>query len=266
VSERTRLGVIGWPVGHSRSPQMQNAALQAVGLAGWRYQLLPVPPDLFAATVRALPAAGFRGVNVTIPHKEAALILSDRASPIAQAIGAANTLVFEDDGEIWAENTDGPALLAALPLPAAGASALVLGAGGSARAAVWALTEAGAEVRIWNRTADRALILAERFGATAVEEPKPADFLVNCTSIGLSEGGGLKQVPLGADEIAMFGCVIDLVYSASQTELIGAARSAGTPCVDGLDLLVGQGALSFERFTGLAAPLERMRAATRAAG
>jgi shikimate dehydrogenase len=240
---------------------MQNAALAAVGLARWRYQLLPVPPELFAATVRALPAAGFRGVNVTIPHKEAALALADRASSTAEAIGAANTLVFEDDGPISAENTDGPALLAALPPSAAGATALVLGAGGSARAAVWALREAGAEVRIWNRTAARAQALAASLGATAVAAPVPVDFLVNCTPIGLPGGGELKHLPLRADEIAMFGCVIDFVYSASGTELIRTARSAGKPSVDGLDLLVGQGALSFERFTGLAAPVERMRAA-----
>jgi shikimate dehydrogenase len=266
VSQRTRLGVVGWPVGHSRSPQMQNAALQAVGLDGWRYQLLPVPPELFAATIPALPAVGFRGVNVTIPHKEAALALADRASSIAEAIGAANTLVFEDDGGISAENTDGPALLAALPVSAPGATALVLGAGGSARAAVWALREAGAEVRIWNRTAARAQALAQRLGATAVAEPAKADFLVNCTPIGLSGVHGLKQLPVRADEIAMFGCVIDFVYSASDTELVRVARSAGKPCVDGLDLLVGQGALSFERFTGLAAPVERMRATTLGAG
>jgi shikimate dehydrogenase len=262
VSERNRLGVVGWPVGHSRSPRMQNAALHAVGLDDWRYQLLPVPPDLFDTTIPALPAVGFRGVNVTIPHKEAALEVSDQASPTAEAIGAANTLVFEDDGAISAENTDAPALLAALPVSADGATALVLGAGGSARAAVWALIQAGAEVRIWNRTAARAQELAARLGATAVDEMRPADLLINCTSIGLSDGGPLKHLPLGADEIAMFGCVIDFVYSASETELIRAARSAGRPYVDGLDLLVGQGALSFEHFTGMAAPVERMRAAT----
>ncbi len=262
MSERTRLGVAGWPVGHSRSPQMHNAALRALGLDRWRYQLLPVPPDLFAATVRALPAVGFRGINVTIPHKEAALELSDRASAPAREIGAANVLLFGEDGTVSAENTDAPALQAALPLPARGASALVLGAGGSARAAVWALRQAGAEVRIWNRTVPRAEALAERFGAGVAQRVEPADFLVNCTSVGLVEpGDGLKPLPVGADEIAMFACVIDFVYSASETELIRAARSAGKPCVDGLDLLVGQGVLSFERFTGQAPPVDLMRAA-----
>ena len=108
------LGVCGWPVAHSRSPQMHNAALAAAGLDDWRYLRLPLPPELFAETVRALPAAGFRGVNVTIPHKHAALALADRASDAARAIGAANTLTFED-GAIVADNTDAPGLLAALP-------------------------------------------------------------------------------------------------------------------------------------------------------
>ena len=262
MSKQVRLGVLGWPVGHSRSPQMHNAALRAAGLQGWRYQHLPVPPELLEATVKALPALGFRGANVTIPHKEAALELAARANLTAEAIGAANTLIFEDDGTISAENTDGPALLQALPTGTRERTALVLGAGGSARAAVWALQEAGCQVRIWNRTPGRAQALASRFAAAAVRGAEPADFLVNCTSVGLAgQGGELKQLPLRADEIAMFGCVIDFVYSASETELIRAARSAGRPTVDGLDLLVGQGALSFERFTGLPAPVAHMRAA-----
>lgn len=240
---------------------MHNAALCALGLRDWRYQLLPVPPELFASTIRALPGAGFRGVNVTIPHKEAALAVADRTSATADAIGAANTLIFHDGGEISAENTDGPALTAALPFPARGARAVVLGAGGSARAAVWALREAGAEVEVWNRTPERARALAKRFGIRAVGDVGPADFLVNCTSIGLAGGADeLKQLPVKADEITMFGCVIDFVYSASETELIHAARGAGVPSVDGLDLLVAQGALSFEMFTGQAPSIQVMRA------
>ena len=110
---------------------MQNAALRAVGLGDWRYQLLPVPPELFAETVRALGAAGFRGANVTIPHKSAALAVADRRSPRAEAIGAANTLVFDDSGAIEADNTDAPGLISALPISPAGRTALVLGAGGA---------------------------------------------------------------------------------------------------------------------------------------
>ena len=109
----TFLGVCGWPVAHSRSPAMHNAALAEVGV-DWRYLLLPLPPQLFSETVRALPAAGFRGVNVTIPHKEAALALADEATETARAIGAANTLTFGADGTIHADNTDAPGLLAAL--------------------------------------------------------------------------------------------------------------------------------------------------------
>lgn len=244
---------------------MQNAALQAIGLKDWRYQLLPIPPDLFSATVRALPAAGFRGINVTIPHKRAALALADTASTRARAIGAANLLVFEDDGTISADNTDAPAIAQSLPMAAAGRQALVLGAGGSARAAVWALREAGAEVAIWNRRPERAQELARELGGVAVRSCRPADLLVNCTPVGLDgEGDELKQLPVGADEIAMYGCVIDLVYSPSETALVRIARRAGRPAVDGLELLVAQGALSFERFTGVAAPADRMAEAARA--
>ncbi len=159
----TRLGVLGWPVAHSRSPAIQNAALAAAGLRDWRYQLLAVPPPLLAEVVPALPAAGFRGVNVTIPHKQAALALSSDPTPRARAIGAANTLVFGSGGAIAADNTDAPALIGALPLDVAGLTALVLGAGGSARAAVWALIDAGAAaVNVWNRTPERASELCSR--------------------------------------------------------------------------------------------------------
>jgi shikimate dehydrogenase len=141
MTERRRLGVLGWPVAHSRSPAIQNAALKAAGLQDWRYQLLPVPPELFAETVPALPGAGFAGANATIPHKRAALALATGATPRARAIGAANTLTFAPDGAITADNTDAPALIAALPFAVPGRTAMVLGAGGSARAAVWALLD-----------------------------------------------------------------------------------------------------------------------------
>ncbi|HMS62998.1 MAG TPA: hypothetical protein PKD63_12020 [Solirubrobacteraceae bacterium] len=121
-----RLGVLGWPVAHSRSPAMQNAALAELGLSDWRYQLLPVPPEAFAQTVRALGASGLRGANVTIPHKEAALAVATTATDRARAIGAANTLTFGADGAIHADNTDAPGFLAALPAPPApGGTALV---------------------------------------------------------------------------------------------------------------------------------------------
>jgi shikimate dehydrogenase len=265
VADRTRLGVLGWPVAHSRSPQMLGAALAASGLSTWRYQLLPVPPELLKETVLALPEAGFRGANVTIPHKQAALRLADETSEVAGAIGAANTLLFEASGAIVADNTDGPALLEALPRPPAGITALVLGAGGSARAAVWALLSAGAdEVRVWNRHPERARELSEQLGARPVMTAEPADLLVHCTPLGMEgEEEQFKQLPVAADELAMFECVVDFVYSPHQTPLVRTASALGVSVVDGLDLLVGQGALSFERFTGCPAPLNEMRAAAR---
>lgn len=263
-SPPTRLGVLGWPIAHSRSPQMQHAALAAAGLTGWRYQRLPVPPELFAETVAALPAAGFRGVNVTIPHKEAALAIATEATERARAIGAANTLLFGPGGAILADNTDAPGLIAALPGPVTGTTALVLGAGGSARAATWALSDAGAtEVRVWNRTAPRAQTLANDLQAVAVTEAGPADVLVNCTALGLDGGDPFAGLPLGPEDLDRYPCVVDFVYHGAETTLLAAARAAGAATVDGLELLVRQGALSFRQFTGHAADLDAMRAAVR---
>jgi shikimate dehydrogenase len=259
---RTRLGVLGWPVAHSRSPAIQNAALAAAGLRGWRYQLLPAPPDLFAELVRALPAAGFAGANVTIPHKRGALVLATEATDRAAAIGAANTLTFGPAGAIAADNTDAPALIAALPFHPAGHTALVLGAGGSARAAVWALLDAGAsEVKVWNRTLRRADELCAELRATLAARAEPADLLVNCTSVGLDGSDPFDRLPLQARDLASYGCIVDFVYTAAATSLIARAREQGVPAVDGLTLLIGQGALSFERFTGVAPSLAAMRAA-----
>jgi shikimate dehydrogenase len=257
----TYLGVCGWPVAHSRSPQMHNAALAAVGLADWRYVRLPLPPELFAETVRVLPAAGFRGVNVTIPHKHAALELADVASDAARAIGAANTLTFED-GAVHADNTDAPGLLAALGEPVAGRSALVLGAGGAGRAAAWALASAGADVAVWNRTPERAQALAADLGVRAVGGSERADIVVNCTSVGLQDPEAtFKALPVGADELGAGSLVVDMVYRAGGTRFLEAARTRGARVVDGLEILVAQGAASFERWTGMEAPREAMREA-----
>jgi shikimate dehydrogenase len=285
-----RLGVLGWPVAHSRSPAIHNAALAALGMRDWHYQRLPVPPELFAETVRALGDSGFVGANVTIPHKQAALALAEQSSAAALAIGAANTLTFAPDGTIAAENTDAPGLISALEqlvgLPVR-PSALVLGAGGSARAAVWALREAGArEVSVWNRTPERAAVLARDLGVRAVSEPTSADLLVNCTSVGLtgkiegpgspasgrlrhplersaSEPEGLNQLGLTFDQVGEYSYVIDMVYRSGLTPLLAAAREHGARTLDGLEILVAQGALSFELWTGRAAPLEVMRRAAR---
>jgi shikimate dehydrogenase len=257
----TYLGVCGWPVAHSRSPQMHNAALAAVGLHDWRYLRLPLPPELFAETVRALPAAGFRGVNVTIPHKEAALALADEGTDAARAIGAANTLTFED-ARISADNTDAPGLLAAIGEPVAGRTALVLGAGGAGRAAAWALRRAGAEVAVWNRTPERARALAARIGVRAVEVAEGADVVINCTSVGLDGAEDpFKALPIEADELGAGSLVVDMVYRAGGTRFLEAARTRGARVIDGLEVLVAQGAASFERWTGMEAPREAMREA-----
>ncbi len=257
-----RLGVVGWPVAHSLSPRIQNAALSALGLErDWHYQLLPIPPELFAETVRALPGDGFRGVNVTIPHKRAALALATAASPRARAIGAANTLLFEPEGGIWADNTDAPALAQGAPLDVRGASVLILGAGGSARAALWAMLDAGAGVQVWSRTPQRAEELCAELGGQPVRRIGRADLLVNCTPVGLAPGDTLEELPLPERGVAAYGAIADYVYSPQGTPLTRAARAAGIPNVDGLELLVGQGALAFELFTGRGAPLDAMRVA-----
>jgi shikimate dehydrogenase len=275
-----RVGVLGWPVAHSRSPAIHNAALAALGMEDWHYQRLPVPPALFAETTRALGCAGFRGANVTIPHKQAALALAAHATPAARAIGAANTLTFAPDGTIAAENTDAPGLIAALgeltDLPAH-PRALVLGAGGSARAVVWALREAGAsEVSVWNRTPARAQALARELGARAVTVAHGADLLVNCTSVGLqagaaiersaTEGEALNQLGLTFDQVGEYSYVVDLVYRSGSTALLAAAAAHGARTVDGLEILVAQAALSFQLWTGRCPPVEVMRRAAHGEG
>ena len=247
---------------HSRSPAIQNAAFAELGL-DWEYVKLPVPPELFEETVRALPASGYRGVNVTIPHKEAALALADQASDAARAIGAANTLTFEN-GSIAADNTDAGGLLAALPLDPDGMSALVLGAGGAGRAAAWALHDAGASVAVWNRTPERALALADELGVEMVEAPTEADIVVNATSVGLDPDDLIEDLPVAwIDQPQM---AVELVYGNHETPFTAWAQSSGAQLVDGLEILVQQGALSFRRWTGRDAPVEAMRSAARAGG
>jgi shikimate dehydrogenase len=239
---------------------MHNAALAVLGLTDWRYQHLPLPPQLFAPTVRALPAVGFRGVNVTIPHKEAALALADVATETARAIGAANTLTFEN-GRIHAENTDAGGFLSALNAPVFDRTALVLGAGGSSRAILYALQQGGArEIRVWNRSRERAEAVAAEFGAIVSTEP--AEIVVNCTSIGLLDPEEtFKALPIRADELGAGRLVVDLVYRHGGTLLLNAAKANGAEVVDGLEILVAQGAASLERWTGRTAPDQAMREA-----
>ena len=257
-------GVVGFPVRHSRSPAMHGAAYAALGL-DWRYLALAVPPARFAETVRALPASGYRGVNVTLPHKLVALSLADESSPAATAIGAANMLTFTG-GRIAADNTDAPGLIAALGEPPRDLNALVLGAGGAGRAAAWALREAGArDVAIWNRTPERAQALARDLDLRAVARPERADVLVNATTIGLNpsvdEQSALEMLGLG--ELDPPPTVVDLVYATGTTPVCAWAERGGSRVVDGLEVLVRQGALSFELWTGQTAPIHVMREAAR---
>ena len=255
----TLAGVLGFPVAHSRSPAMMNAAFAELGL-DWRYLKLPVAPDGFAATAAALPGSGYAGANVTIPHKEAALTLASERGEEAAAIGAANTLTFAG-GSIRADNTDAGGLLDALGEDPAGRAALVLGAGGAGRAAVWALREAGAEVSVWNRGAERAAALARELGVAHAARPESADIVVNATAVGLGgeeEQAAVEALGVGAVEAATF---VDLVYGGEPTALSRWAAGRGARVVDGIEVLVRQGARSFELWTGREAPVAVMREA-----
>jgi shikimate dehydrogenase len=288
------LAVIGHPVAHSRSPDMQTAALTELGLAGeWTYGAIDVAPENFEAEIAELAVAGeYVGVNVTVPHKEAALAMADVATDGARAIGAANTLSFAD-GRIAAANTDAGGLLRALPvgtfaLAADGAGApgsalrraLVLGAGGAARGAIWALAQGGKgspdedgeprlvpafEVDVWNRTAERAATVAAELGARAVTAPDPSDYalIVNTTAVGLGGEDPFEHLPLGVDSFVPGQLVVDVVYGEDPSPLLAAAAAAGAVTVDGLEMLVQQGALSLRIWTGEEPSLEAMRAAVR---
>ncbi len=260
------LAVIGHPVAHSRSPDMQTAALAELGLAGeWTYGALDVAPEDFEAAVAELAVAGeYAGVNVTVPHKEAALRMADEASEGARAIGAANTLSFAE-GRIAAANTDAGGLLRSLPRPPIGERALVLGAGGAARAAIWGLADAGAEVDVWNRGPERAEGVAAELGARAVATPDPGDYglIVNTTAVGLAGEDPFEHLPIDADSFRPEQVVVDMVYTEEPSALLAAAEAAGATTVDGLEMLVQQGALSLRIWTGEEPSLEAMRAAVR---
>lgn len=273
--------MLGDPVAHSRSPAMHNAAFAELGL-DWRYEALRVEAERFAETVAALPGQGWAGANVTIPHKLRALELADSASEAARAIGAANTLTFSG-GRIEAENTDAGGLLDALAgvdvEDLGGISVLLLGAGGSARAAAYALLRAGVRrLWLWNRTAARAAQLVTDLGAhlstevlELTEDPdavlRSAGLIVNCTSVGLDpptdEPQTLKELRISVDNLADQQTLVDLVYGPVETSLVRLARRRGVRCVDGLEILVCQGARSFELWTGRPAPRETMRKAAR---
>jgi shikimate dehydrogenase len=271
-----RLAVLGHPVSHSRSPAMQNAALEALGLADeWSYEALDIEPAEFRERAGALPGQGFVGANVTIPHKEAALALADEASEAAERIGAANTLSFRE-GVIRADNTDASGLRAALPGPVEESSAMVLGAGGSARAAVWALAGGGASVSVWNRTPERADELVRdlagagantpaegRLRAVTAEQARASRYqlIVNCTAIGMKDEDPFEHLPLEAERLGAGMVVVDLVYAGGESHLAEEARGRGATAVEGLEVLVRQGAESLRIWTGQDPPLDVMREA-----
>jgi shikimate dehydrogenase len=262
---------------------MQNAALAELGLADeWSYEAIEVAPDAFEERVRAMPGERFAGANVTVPHKGAALSLADELSEAAREIGAANTLVFgggtiaegapattlggEAAGaEIRAENTDADGFLRSLSTSIADKGALVLGAGGAARAVVWALLREGAEVTVWNRTELRSRHLCEELGGETVAEPDQGayELIVNTTAVGLSAEDPFAELPLSAEGFSSEQTVVDMVYGGEPTALLRAAEAAGATTVDGIEILVQQGALSLELWTGRPAPLETMRTAAR---
>lgn len=258
-----RLAVIGYPVGHSRSPAMQTAALQALGLDGeWSYGAVEVAPEGFAEKVREMSAGDYAGANVTVPHKEAALAAAAEASEAAQQIGAANTLVFAA-GKIEAHNTDADGLLAALPDSPRGRRALVLGAGGAARAVLWALLWEGARVDVWNRTPERAEAICAELGGSPSLAPRQEDYdlIVNTSAAGLKGEDPFEHLPLSAGLFSETQTVVDMVYGERRSPLLVAAEEAGAATVDGLEVLVQQGARSLEIWTGHEPDLDVMRAA-----
>jgi shikimate dehydrogenase len=237
----TLVGLLGWPTSHSLSPPMQNAGFAALGL-DWAYVPLPAPPEALAGAVRGLVATSFAGANVTIPHKQAVIELCDELDAVAERAGSVNTLVIAD-GRVVGSSTDGLAVTS--QIEARGRRALVLGTGGAAKAVAAALEDAGAEVVVCGRRDPGWPPSAEGF-----------DVLVNATPV--------KEELVVAPRSGMQ--VVDLAYRTDgrPTALVDAAQALDChPCVDGLDVLLAQGAASFERWTGEPAPLVAMRAVLR---
>jgi len=253
-------GVIGHPIGHSKSPLMHNHWLRENGIRG-HYIPMDVAPEHLERVLRTLPHAGFRGVNVTIPHKERAMEIADTVSDLAQRIGAANTITFSDDGTIHADNTDGYGFLenlraGAVAWQAESGPAAVLGAGGAARAVIVALLDAGVpEVLLANRTQSRAEGLRGEFGAkvTVIDWSEihmhlaELGLLVNTTSLGMT---GSAPLTINLEGLTSQTVVTDLVYAPLETDLLRVARTRGCDTVDGLGMLLHQGVPGFERWFG----------------
>ncbi|MCG8562332.1 MAG: shikimate dehydrogenase [Hyphomicrobiales bacterium] len=260
MSEAKNACVIGWPIGHSRSPLVHNYWIAQHGLDA-HYDKEAVRPEDFEAFVRGLAARGYRGASVTVPHKEAALALADEADATARAIGAANTLWLED-GRLHATNTDAYGFMTHLDLSAPGwdappRPAAVLGAGGAARAVLAGLAERGLpEIRLLNRTRARAEALAGRLGSRVeVGDWDERDavlegcgLLVNTTTLGMA---GAPALEIDLARLPDDAVVADIVYTPLETPLLAAARAGGLGTVDGLGMLLHQGALGFERWFGV---------------
>lgn len=253
-------GVIGSPIAHSKSPQLHRHWLKTLGLRG-DYIPMDVATQDLEMVLRTLPKAGFVGVNITIPHKEAALEIADLVTDRATLIGAANTLIFRKDGQIHADNTDGYGFVENLRAGAPewvaqSGPATVLGAGGAARAVIASLLDAGVpEIMLTNRTRVRAEKLADDFGkkVTVVDWVQAGNILeesalvVNTTSLGMI-GKPTMRVPL--DGLRKGSVVTDLVYTPLKTDLLAAAEAADCVTVDGLGMLLHQAVPAFERWFG----------------
>lgn len=264
ITGRTKVaGIMGWPVAHSRSPALHNFWLEEQGIDG-AYIPLPVRPKQLAGALRALPMLGLRGCNLTIPHKQLALSAVDHVEPMARRIGAINTIIVAPDGRLEGRNTDAfgfrENLRETVPdwNPAAGA-AVVLGAGGAARAVVAALTEARVEeIRLVNRTEARAELVARELAAPpcritvhpwSARSPvlQDAGLLVNTTSLGMTDE---PELEIDLALLPVSAVVVDIVYVPLETGLLLAARRHGNRTVDGLGMLLHQGRPGFEAWFG----------------
>jgi len=259
-----RAGVMGWPVDHSLSPKVHGFWLREYGLKG-EYIRIPVAPEDFLAKLRALKTDGFAGCNVTVPHKEAALAGVDEVDPQALRIGAVNTIKVREDGSLFGFNTDGFGFLENLSQGYAGfdasrGPAVVLGAGGAARAVVVSLLDAGApEVRLINRTRERAEHLARELKNLGLKNITVGDWderdnllseaalLVNTTTLGMQ---GQRPLDLNLDALPLEALVNDIVYVPLDTDLLRRAKARGNPAVDGLGMLLHQARPGFEAWFG----------------
>lgn len=269
------LKLIGYPLGHSVSPAMQAAALAEAGLSDWTYTALPVPPAELVAAVQALRQPGHAGANITVPHKQAIVPLLDGVTPVARAIGAVNTVIKQPDGALLGHNTDAAGFLAdlyALDVHISNRPVLVLGAGGSARAVVAACAGVGARIRLLARRREQAEALGGLapvaiFDWNALDLLQACDnvaLIVNCTPIGMAPHTAASPW-LAGTPFPPGAFVYDLVYNPAETQLTRDAQTEGLRAATGLGMLVEQGALAFELWTGQAAPRVTMRRAAEAA-